>query len=111
MRASASWARPLAGGLALVLVMALSAPLAAADQPAPRPPAAPIAASTATVVAKLGPPPARALAQDAGAVASTDSGDSFFGSTKGRLAVALLAAGVIITAVSRNKDAVQSPAR
>jgi hypothetical protein len=99
--------------LALVLAIGFAAPCAAFEPPAPtRSEGTPLSASTAAVVAKMGPPPARAPSQEAPAAAATTSeGSSFFGSTKGKLAVALLAAGVIITAVSRSKDAVNSPAR
>lgn len=99
-----SWARPVAALLALTLVLAVSAPVAAAEpegktaatasQPTLR------AAATATVAAK--PLPAKLAAQATPAAASTDKG--FFGTPAGKVALVVMAAGTGYMVYSAFKD-------
>jgi len=99
-----SWARPIAALLALTLVLAGSAPVAAAEpeakssaavQPSLR------AAATATVAAK--PLPVRAAAQ--ATPAATASGDKgFFGTPAGKIALVVMAAGTGYMVYSAFKD-------
>lgn len=103
-------ARPLAGALALVLGLTLVAPPAFAVSPAPTP--RPIAtAATAKVEAM----PAATLAQASPAAPTTPTADAgtkpFFKTTKGALALALLAGSIGYTFYSFSNDRVKSPAK
>lgn len=100
-------ARLLAGALALVLGLTLVAPPAFAAGPAPRP----IADAAAAKVEAL---PATALTQAAQAApaATTETGGKpFFKTTKGAIALVLLAGGLGYMAYSWSNDRVKSPAR
>lgn len=109
MRALGSSMRPFAG--VLIAALALSAaPARGADDVGATARPATLAGSATTIVARMNTVPAAAL-QQGSAPASTGSGEGFLGTTKGKVAVALLVAGVVITVISRNKDAVHSPAR
>jgi len=98
-------ARQVAAGLALCVALGPGAAWAA-ERPAPAAQKS-LHASVAPAVARLNL--AAAATQDP-AAAST-SGKSFFGSTKGKVAIALLAGAIVVTAVSRSKDAIHSPAK
>ena len=102
-------ARLLAGALALVVGLTLVAPPAFAASPAPDP--RPIAtAATAKVEAM----PAATLAQAAQAApaAVAETGDKpFFKTTKGAIALVLLAGGLGYMAYSMSNDRVSSPGR
>ena len=102
-------ARLLAGALALVVGLTLVAPPAFAASPAPDP--RPIAtAATAKVEAM----PAATLAQAAQAApaAVAETGDKpFFKTTKGAIALVLLAGGLGYMAYSMSNDRIQSPAK
>ena len=99
-----SWARPIAALLALTLVLAGSAPVAAAEPEAKAPVAASqptlLAAANATVAVK--PLPANVAAQAAPAPATTDKG--FFGTTAGKVALVVMAAGTGFMVYSAFKD-------
>lgn len=104
-------ARLVAASLALVVGLTLVAPPAfAAPLPAPARPLA--AAATVKVeampVATLAP---AAQATPAAAATATKSDKPFFKSTKGVVVLVLMATAVGWAAVSRNQDAVHSPAR
>jgi hypothetical protein len=102
-------ARLLAGALALVVGLTLVAPPAFAASPAPDP--RPIAtAATAKVEAM----PAATLAQAAQAApaAVAETGDKpFFKTTKGAIALVLLAGGLGYMAYSMSNDRIKSPAK
>lgn len=105
-------ARLLAGALALVVGLTLAAPPAFAGGPAPEP--RPIAAAAAAKVEAM---PAATLAQatpaaQAAPAALTEAGDKpFFKTTKGVVALALLAGGLGYTVYSFSNDRVSSPQR
>jgi hypothetical protein len=100
-------ARPLAAILALVVGLTFLAPPAFAA--APPVPVRPLAAAAA---AKVQAAPAAALAQTAQASPAAGSGGKpFFKSTKGVVVLVLMAGAIGWAAVSRNQDAVRSPAR
>jgi hypothetical protein len=105
-------ARPLAGTLALILGLTLVAPPAFAAEAQATAPARPLAAAAAAKVEAM---PAAALAQAAQATpapaAPATGGKPFLKSTKGIIAVLLMATGLTWAAVSRSQDAVHSPAR
>lgn len=106
------WARPLAGAVALLVALALASPpcLAGDAPPSQLPPATPLADATAAKVAALNPAPEVALVQGAGPAASAES-KPFLKTPKGIATIVLMAVGLTWAAVSRNKDAVHSPAR
>jgi hypothetical protein len=102
-------ARPLVGILALIVGLTLVAPPALAVQP--QGPARPLAAAATAKVEAL---PAAAVAQAAQAApapAASTGNKPFFKSTKGIVVLVLMATGLGWAAVSRNQDAVHSPAR
>ena len=105
-------ARPLAGTLALVLGLTLVAPPAFAAGPATATSPRPIAAAA---TAKVEAMPAATLAQAAQAAPATapaGTGDKpFFKTTKGVVALALLAGGLGYTVYSFSNDRVSSPQR
>lgn len=113
MRRRSGGARALAGLLALLLGLVISAsPCLAGETPSrPAPlPAAPLRTAVAARLATLNAPPAAALAQ-AAPPAPTGESKPFFKSTKGVLVLVLLAGGFTWAAVSRSQDAVHSPGR
>jgi len=100
-----SWARHIAALLALTLVLAGSAPVAAAEPEAKAPVTASqptlLATANATVAAK--PLPANVAAQATPAPAATgDKG--FFGTTAGKVALVVMAAGTGYMVYSAFKD-------
>jgi hypothetical protein len=104
-------ARLLAGALAMTVGLTLVAPPAIAATPAPGPLAA-------AATAKVESAPAEALVQAAQAApaaqasAPAETGDKpFFKTTKGVLALALLAGGLGYMAYSWSNDRVKSPAK
>ena len=102
-------ARPLAGALALVVGLTFVAPPAWAASPAPEP--RPIAAAA---TAKVEAMPAATLAQAAQAAptAAVETGDKpFFKTTKGAIALVLLAGGLGYMAYSFSNDRIKSPAK
>jgi len=105
-------ARLLAGALALVVGLTLVAPPAFAAEPAPGPAPRPIAAAA---TAKVEAMPAASLAQAAQAApaaAPAETGDKpFFKTTKGVVALALLAGSLGYMAYSMSNDRVSSPGR
>jgi hypothetical protein len=100
-------ARPLAGTLALVLGSTFVAPPAFAAGPAP----GPIAAAAAAKVAAL---PAATLAQTAPAApkaAADEAGKPFLKTTKGAVALVLLAGAFGYAFYSFSNGRVKSPAK
>jgi hypothetical protein len=112
---SSKHARLLAGALALVLALTLAAPPAFAAGPATAASPRPIAAAA---TAKVEAAPAALLAQAAPAgqaapaAAEADTGDKpFFKTTKGAIALVLLAGTLGYMAYSMNDDRIKSPAK
>ena len=108
-----SWARPIAGLLALTLTLAGAAPVAAAEPVAPQP--TPLAASANATVAAMPLTPA-VLAQStpaAQAAATTDTGKGFFKTSAGKVALVLMLAGTsyMVYSAFKDNDAVASPNR
>jgi hypothetical protein len=100
-------ARPLAGTLALVLGLTFVAPPAFAAGPAPGP-------ITAAATAKVAALPAAALAQAAPAApkaAADEAGKPFVKTTKGTVALVLLAGAFGYAFYSFGHGRVKSPAR
>ena len=99
-----SWAKPIAGLLALTLALAGSAPVAASDtQPQVARPTTLAASAHATVAAM----PIPALAQAAPAAqasATTDTGKGFFKTGAGKVAIVLMLAGTSYMVYSAFKD-------
>jgi len=99
-----SLARPIAVLLALTLVLAGSAPVAAAEpeatSPAPASQPTLLAAANATVAAK--PLPTRVAAQATPAAATNEKG--FFGTPAGKVALVVMAAGTGYMVYSAFKD-------
>ena len=105
-------ARVLAGALAVVLGLTLAAPPAFAAQPATAASPRPIAAAANAKVEAL---PAAALAQAAPtppAAAPAEMGKKpFFKTTKGAIALVLVAATLGMTFYAFSNDRIKSPAR
>ena len=105
-RGLGSWARPLAGLLALTLCVAVSAPVAASEAtPQVARPTSLAASANATVAAM--PISTSVLAQAtpaAQANATTDSGKSFFKTGAGKAALVLMLAGTGYMVYSAVKD-------
>jgi hypothetical protein len=110
MKTGCRWVRPLARATALFVGLALLTPQMLAAEMAGSSIDRPIAAAAATKVAAMKPPAPVAWAQEA-KTASSSSSKPFFKTTKGAIALVLMAGGITWAAVSRNKDAVHSPAR
>ena len=106
-----SWTKAVAGTLcALVALGSGAAPLAAAEPTASKPPAQGKLATAALAKAAAGE--ARALqAPQATPSTTTEEPRSFFGSTRGRIAVVLLAGGIGWTIYSNSHDRIKSPIR
>jgi len=105
-------ARLLVGALALVLGLTLVAPPAFAAGPATATSPRPIAAAATAKVAALPAATLVAAVQAAPAAAPTDTGDKpFFKTTKGALALVLLAGALGYTFYSFSNDRVKSPAK
>ena len=111
-----SWARPLAGVLALVVGVTFAAPPASAAEAKASTPHAGTSRLAATTAARLATlaPTARAFAQTQSSPASsgTDS-KSFFSTPTGVAAIVLMVAGVGFAVYSANHDRkpVKSPIR
>jgi len=110
MKTGCRWVRPLARAMALFVGLALLTPQLLAAEMAVPSIDRPIAAAAATKVATMKTPARVAWAQDT-KTASSGSSKPFFGTTKGVIALVLMVGGITWAAVSRNKDAVHSPAR
>jgi len=99
-----SWARPIAGLLALTWGVAVSAPVAASEAtPQVARPTSLAASANATVAAM----PIPALAQAAPAAqagTTTDTGKSFFKTPAGRISLVLMLAGTSYMVYSAFKD-------
>jgi hypothetical protein len=110
MKTGCRWVSPLPRATALLVGLALLAPQILTAETTVSSIDRPIAAAAATKVATMKPPAPVAWAQDA---KTTGSGSSkpFFKTTKGAIALVLMVGGITWAAVSRNKDAVHSPAR
>lgn len=109
MRGVASPMRPLA--CLMIAALSLSAtPARGAEDPSSMERPTALAASAAAVAARMHTVPSAAL-QQGSAPAAPASGEGFLKGSRGRIAAVLFVAGVVITAVSRNRDAVHSPAR
>lgn len=111
-----AWARPIAGALALLMGLTFSAPPVAAEAAADSRPVAskPTIADAANKVTRS--VPRAALMQTTDAPAATDTADSasgFFGTSKGKLALVLFAAGIgwTLYSVKNDRDPVKSPIR
>jgi hypothetical protein len=113
-RRMTSWARPLAGVLALVVGMTLAAPPASAAEAKPSTTAGTsrLAATTAARLAKLAPAP-RAFAQAQAAPAAGTDSKSFFSTPTGVAAIVLMVAGVgfAVYSASHDRKPVKSPIR
>jgi hypothetical protein len=97
--------------LACVLIGAFSlaaAPARAADARAAVTRPATLAGSAEVVVARMQAAPTAAMQESAPANVSSDG---FLKGRRGRIAAALFVTGIVVTVVSRKKDAVHSPAR
>jgi hypothetical protein len=105
-----SLVKPLAGMLALVMAVTISAPTFAAEaaEPAGKAAARPLSAA---VAAKLSSMPVAAAAVTQEPAAETAGGKPFFKSSKGIAAIILMAGGVAYTLRSKSKDRVHSPIR
>ena len=106
-RRISSWVRPIAGLLALTLVLAGGAPQATASENENAPPAAPSATlrASAKAAASAKPLPSGALAQATSTTApAPDSGKGFFSTTAGRLTLVVMAAGTGYMVYSAFKD-------
>lgn len=101
-RRFASWARPIAGVVALTLAMAGLAPAASTAEPA-TPVAKPTLRASASAAVAAKPLPATALAQTTPA-ATTEADKGFFSTTPGRLALVVMAAGTGYMVYSAFKD-------
>ena len=113
MRRSLRRTRPWAGLLAAVVGLTLAAPPSWASEAMPAPAPAPqsLRAATAAKLATLDTANGVRMSQDPGAAPASDAPKSFFKSRKGAIALLLLAGGTTWAVVSRNRDAVHSPAR
>lgn len=103
-----SWARPVAGLVALTLALALAAPAAATEVAAAVAQPAPLAAAANAAVAAR-PLPAAALAQAApsgqtGSGSSDLESKSFFKTPAGRISLVLMLAGTSYMVYSAFKD-------
>jgi hypothetical protein len=111
-RSVSRWTRLLAGALAVLVASALSASPSFAAGPAVAPPAA---INLRAAVAKLATPDATAAArlsqEPTKDAAGSSENRSFVHSSKGVVAVLLLAGGLTWAIASRSKDAVHSPGR
>lgn len=105
-----AWPRPLAAVLAAALGLGFAAPPAYAADAAIKAPKPTIADSVDKATRTV---PRSALAQDAPAPAETDSPSGFFGTTRGKVALALFVGGVAWTvySVKDDRDPVKSPIR
>ena len=112
MRTGSRWVRSLAGALTLFVGLALVAPPVRAGDAAATLKQRPttLRAATEAKVANLNLSPRVDLSPE-GDSASSSTSKPFFKTTKGVMALVLLAGGVTWAAVSRSKDAVHSPAR
>jgi hypothetical protein len=99
-----SWARPIAALLALTVVLAGSAPVAAAEARGAAPASKPtlLAAANAAVATKA--LPAGVSAQMAAAPAPSTEHKGFFGTTAGKLALVAMVAGTSYMVYSAFKD-------
>jgi hypothetical protein len=91
-------------GLALLTPQAFAAEVVAPSNDRP------ITAAATAKVANMSPRSSVAWAQEA-KTAGSGSSKPFFKTTKGAIALVLMAGGITWAAVSRSKDAVHSPAR
>lgn len=108
IRPSGSWVRCLSGALALILGLGVTVPAMAAEA-TKLPPSTPLTSAVAAKLAQLESVPSTAFAQ--AAPTATAEPKPFLKTTKGVIAVTLLAGGLVWTVVSQQKDAVHSPAR
>ncbi|MCM2258007.1 MAG: hypothetical protein NDJ94_20430 [Vicinamibacteria bacterium] len=110
-----TWARPVAGAMALLLALTVATPLAAAEAPTPDPATAPVVAAAApqTLAAAASAKVAAMNTNAALAPAQVAGGDDkpFFKSKKGVAAILLFVAGVGYTIYSAKEDRVSSPIR
>jgi hypothetical protein len=109
MRNVASPMRPVACALLVALALSAVPARGADDVAAPSRPAS-LNATAAAVVARMEAAPAPAL-QQGSAPAASGSGEGFLSGNRGKIAAVLFVAGLVVTIVSRQKDAVHSPAR
>lgn len=109
-----SWARPIAGLLALTLALAGVSPVAAAEPVAPQPTTTLAASANATVAAMPLTPAVLAQATPAAqAAATTDTGKGFFKTSAGKIALVVMLAGTsyMVYSAFKDNDAVASPNR
>ena len=104
------WIRPWAGPLAVVVGLTLvGSPALAGQLPAPAGPKS-LRASATTTVAALDLEKSSALSQEA-VPGSSEGGKSFVRSKKGVAVLVLMAGAITWAIVSRQQDAIHSPAR
>jgi hypothetical protein len=107
VRHKSRWAGPVAWGLALSTGLAVVAsPVAGSERPAAT--ARPISASVAAAIQATGTPSGVLATQEPTAA---PAGQPFLKTTKGRVALALLAAGTGYAIYSKFNDRVHSPSR
>lgn len=106
-----SSARPVAGGLAVLLALAWATPPAAAAEVAPNVTRAPLSSSVASQVAALKPTP-RAFQTPTGTPGETDS-RSFLKTKTGVFAVVVMTVGLgfAVRSAFKDNDVVHSPIR
>jgi hypothetical protein len=106
-----SWTRPLAGLLVFTIALAGAAPTAATAEERATPLTQPTLRASANAAAAVKPLPATtALAQAAPAPTATEGGKGFFGTTAGRIALVVMAAGTgyMVYSAFKDNDPVQS---
>ena len=108
-----SWARPIAGLLALTLGVAVSAPVAASEATPQVARPTTLAASANATVASMPIPALAQAAPAAQASATTDAGKGFFKTGAGKVALVLMLAGTsyMVYSAFKDNDPVQSQFR
>ncbi len=99
-----SWARPIAGLLALTLALAGAAPVAASEATPTVAQPTTLAASANATVASMPIPALAQAAPAAQAAATTDAGKGFFKTGAGKIALVLMLAGTSFMVYSAFKD-------
>jgi hypothetical protein len=108
VRHKSRWAGPVAWGLALSTGLAIAAPPVAGSERPAAAAARPISASVAAAIQATGTPSGVLATQEP---VAAPAGQPFFKSSKGRVALVLLAAGTGYAIYSKFNDRVHSPSR